>query len=95
MTRDTGHVTPDMWHVTCDMWNVTHGRGWTFSQNFRSLALMVWLYRWLEGLEETGQWMNELMSNEGDFRTALATPGLLIPGLVLNMTGFVFIMTWI
>ena len=35
MTHDTCHVTPDMWHVT-------HGGGWTFSQKFSSLALMVW-----------------------------------------------------
>ena len=36
MTCDARHVTCDTWHVTCDMlW------GWTFSQNFCSLALMV------------------------------------------------------
>jgi hypothetical protein len=36
MTCDMWHVTRDMWHMTCDML-----RGWTFSQNFSPLALMV------------------------------------------------------
>ena len=36
------HMTCDTWHVTCDTWHVTGGGRWTFSQNFRSLALLVW-----------------------------------------------------
>ena len=35
-------VKSDIWHMTYDMWHVTHGGGWIFSQNFRSLALMIW-----------------------------------------------------
>ena len=45
VTRDTWHVTSDMWQVTCDTWHVWGG--WTFSQNFSSLALTVcdlWYY---------------------------------------------------
>ena len=48
VTCDTWHVTHDMWHVTRDTWHVTHDTqhvtccgGWTFSQNFSSLALLV------------------------------------------------------
>ena len=44
---DTWHVTRDMWHVTRDMWHMTRLGGWTFSQNFSSLALTVcdlWYY---------------------------------------------------
>ena len=82
------HVTHDMWHATCDAWNVTcdtlHvtcGRRWTFSHNFRSLALMVWVYWCLEDWEamdlSLNELINELISDEGIYRTAPATPGLL------------------
>ena len=46
------HVTRDMWHVTRDMWHVTGGRKCTFSQNFSSLALLAWEWRFVEYLEE-------------------------------------------
>ena len=36
------HVTGDRWHVTGDLWHGTHSVGWTFSQNFSTLALPVW-----------------------------------------------------
>ena len=35
-------MTPDTWQMTCDTWHVTQGGGQTFSQNFSSLALMIW-----------------------------------------------------
>ena len=41
--NDTWYVTPDTWHMTHDTWHLTHGGGWTFSQTFSSLALMVWV----------------------------------------------------
>ena len=41
VTGDMWHVTDDMWHVTLDTWHVTFCGGWTFSQNFSPLALMV------------------------------------------------------
>ena len=31
------------WHLTRDTWHVTGGGRWTYSQNVRSLALMVWI----------------------------------------------------
>ena len=43
---------PDTWHRTPDTWNSTHGGKWTFSEKFRSLALMVWAWRCSEDLEE-------------------------------------------
>ena len=43
MTPDTWHMTPDTWNLTYDTWHVTHGGGWTFSQNFSSQALTVWV----------------------------------------------------
>ena len=55
VTRDTWHVARDTWHVTRDMFG-----GWTFSQIFSSLALMVcdlWCY---EDLEEKDDSLNEL-----------------------------------
>ena len=53
VTRDTWHVTwRDTWHMTCDMF----GGGWTFSQNFSSLALTVcdlWYYEYLEEKDDS------------------------------------------
>ena len=42
VTGDWWQVTGDRWQVTHDTWHMTHSVGWTFSQNFRSLALLVW-----------------------------------------------------
>ena len=41
-------VTRDMLNVTCDTCHMTHSVGWTFSQNFSSLALLVWDWECLE-----------------------------------------------
>ena len=64
MTCDTWHVTRDMWHVTCDTWHVAHlGGGWTYSQNFSSLALTVcdlWYYEDLEEKDDSvTEWINK------------------------------------
>ena len=77
LTCDTWHVTCDMWHLrhdklpltfdtwhmTHNIWHVTHGGGWTFSQNFSSLALTVWdlwcLEDWEEKDDSMKEWMNE------------------------------------
>ena len=68
------HVTRDTWHVTCL-------GGWTFSQNFSSLALTVCDLWYYEDLEEKAhgltEWMNQSMNDETVYRTAPATPGLL------------------
>ena len=87
MTCDTWHVTRDAWHMTRDMFG-----GWTFSQNFSSLALTIcdlWYYEDLE--EKAGSisiWMNELINDEAVYRTALAPPGLLkivyFPKILMN-----------
>ena len=81
MTPDTWHLTPDTWHLIYETWLVTHGGGWTFSQNFSSLALSVCTGMWFEDLEEKDDWinesMNELINDEGVCRTAPATQGLL------------------
>ena len=72
------HVTRDMWHVTRDTWHVTCLGGWTFSQNFSSLALTVCDLCYYEDLEEKAEWVTELINHEAVYRTAPATPGLLI-----------------
>ena len=46
---DTWHMTQGAWHLTCDMWHMVGG--WTFFQNFSSLALAVWVGNWFEDLE--------------------------------------------
>ena len=60
LTRDTWHVTRDTWHVTRDTWHVTHDTlgGWTFSQNFSSLALTVCDLWYYEDILGKG-WLNE------------------------------------
>ena len=78
VTRDMWLVTCDTWHVTCDMFFCFFGGGWTFSQNFGSLALTVCDLWYYEDLEEKADSINEWMSDEAVYRTAPATPGLLI-----------------
>ena len=60
LTRDTWHVTRDTWHVTRDTWHLTRLGGWTFSQNFSSLALTVCDLWYYEDLEEKDDSLNEL-----------------------------------
>ena len=79
-------MTCDMWHVTCDTWHVltrdtchmTCLGGWTFSQNFSSLALTICDLWYYEDLEEKDELMNESINYKAVYRTAPATPGLLI-----------------
>jgi hypothetical protein len=63
-------------HVTCDMWHVWGG--WTFSQNFSSLVLTVCDLWYYEDLEESDYGLNQWINDEAVYRTAPATPGLLI-----------------
>ena len=72
------HVTRDRWHVTLDIWHVTSLGGWTFSQNFSSLALTVYDLWYYEDLEEKDESINQSINHEAVYRTAPATPGLLI-----------------
>ena len=78
MTCDTWHMTHDTWHMTHDTWHVWGG-GWTFSQNFSSLALTVCDLWYYEDLEEKDEWINY----EAVYRTAPATLGLLKTSLVI------------
>ena len=63
---DTWRVTCDTWCVTPYTWHVTLGGGWTFCQNFSSLALSVWAGKWCEDLEENAdrltKWINQLFT---------------------------------
>ena len=59
VTPDTWHLTPDTWHLTLDTWHVTLGGGWTFCQNFSSLALSVRAGKWFEDLEEKDPSVNQ------------------------------------
>ena len=77
MTCDTWYVTCDTWYGKCDTWNMTHGGGWKFSQNFSSLAFLVWAGKWFEDLEEKYDSISEWTDNDAVYQTAPATPGLL------------------
>ena len=56
------------------MWNVTHGGGWTFSENFSLPAHTVWDRQLLKDSE----WKDDAINYKSAYRTALATPSLLI-----------------
>ena len=66
VTCDKWHVTFDTWHVTCDMWHVTCFGGWTFSQNFSSLALTVSDLWYDEDLEEKAHLLTDLINQWQD-----------------------------
>ena len=79
MTGVPWHVTGDMWHVTHDTLHISHSVGWTFCQNFSSLALPVWDWQCLEDIWTKGS-LNQCISqcsDGGDCRIAPATSGLL------------------
>ena len=78
VTHDMWDVTHDTWHVTCDMWHMTRWGGWAFSQNFSSLALTVCDFWYYEDIEEKADLLTDWIYDEAVYRTAQATPGLLI-----------------
>ena len=81
---DMWRVTCDTWRVTYDTWHVTCLGGWTFSQNFSSLALTVCDLWYYEDLEEKADWFSQSVNYKAVYRTAPATLGLLI--IILNHT---------
>ena len=54
ITGDRWHVTCDRWHLPHDIWHMTDSVGWTFSQNFSSLALPVWDWQCSEDIWTKG-----------------------------------------
>ena len=79
-TCDSWHVTCDTWHVTCDTWHMTHSVGWTFSQNFSSLALPVWDWQCFEyistnhDLRGLARYSVYMTATSGPFWTATTKP---------------------
>ena len=76
VTRDTWHLTPDMWHMTCDMWHVVGGEHCLKISAPQLLRFVIYdiLKIWRKRLTH---WLNESVNDEGVYRTAPATPGLL------------------
>jgi hypothetical protein len=68
-------VTCDTWHVTRDTGHVTCFGGWTFSDNFSSLALTVYDSWYYEDLEEKDQSLNEWI-NQSMTRLFIEQPRL-------------------
>ena len=66
-------VTGDRWHIISDTWHVTCGGRWNFFQNFISLALLVWEWRFDEDILTNLDSMNYVAV----YRTAPTTPGRL------------------
>ena len=82
---DIWHMTCDTWHVTHDTWHVTRDTlggmnilsKFQLPSSYRLWFMILWKY-WGKG-SLTYQ-MNELISDKAVYRTAPATPGLLIIG---------------
>ena len=70
-------LTCDMWHVTRDMWHLTCCGGWSFSQNFSSLAFKVCDSWCFEYILTNHHWLNQLINDNAVYRTAPDTPSLL------------------
>ena len=88
-------MTCDTWHMTWDLWHVTRLVGWTFYQNFSSLALTVCDLWYDEDLEENDKSLNQLINYEAVYRTAPATPGLLkIVVAEYQPRAMIFVLTW-
>ena len=89
-------MTCDMWHVTCDTWHVTHE-----TQGVMNIVSKCQLPS-SNGLEYTEFWryfhtpsLNPSISKGGVWRTAPATPGLLITiEWVLTRLGMVLVRIW-
>ena len=75
-------VTGDRWHVTHDTWHMTHSVGWTFSQNFSSLALPVLDWQCFEYISTNHEWVSQSFNHKGICKTAPATRDLLNNRLV-------------
>ena len=56
---------------------MTHGGNSAFFQNFSSPALTAWDRQYREDSEQKDHSNNESMNEEGVYRTAPATPGLI------------------
>ena len=81
MTPDTWHLTPDTWHMTPDTWYVTPDRWHLVGGEQLSKFQLPSSF----GLGGRGIWRSEgkgsptdRLNYEGVYRTAPATPGLLI-----------------
>ena len=77
------HVTCDAWHVTRDTWHMTHDMfgGVNILSKFQlpSSYRLWFMILWRSGGEGSlTQRINEWMNYEAVYRTAPATPGLLI-----------------
>ena len=64
---DMWHMRCDTWHVTHDMWHVTCWGGWTFSQNFSSLAFTVFDLWYYDDIEEKAHLLTEWMNQSQGF----------------------------
>ena len=60
------------------MSHVTGAGGLTFYQNFSTLALTAWKWRFVEDMVEKDHSLNQLINYIGVYTTAPATRGLLI-----------------
>ena len=75
--------------MTRDTWHMTHSVGWTFSQNFSSLAVPVWDYQCFEYISTNHLLLTYWINDKAVCRTAPATPGL-VNTIVLDHNTTVF-----
>ena len=76
VTRDTWHVTRDTWHVTCDTFGgVKILSKFQLPSSYRLWFMILWRSG---GKGSLTDWINQWINDEAVYRTAPATPGLLI-----------------
>ena len=84
-------MTPDTLHMTCDMWHVTHGGGVIIISKVQLLSYYGLCRQCPEDSEQKDDQLNEIIrlsvNNKGVWRTAPATPGLLIFSVLIFQLG--------
>ena len=95
VTRDMWHVTRDMRHVTCDMWHMTRNLfggmnilcKFQLPNSYRLWFMVLWRSG---GKGSLSEWMNQWINHKAVYKTAPATPGLLIKHFgTQKMWGFI------
>ena len=85
MTCDMWHMTGDTSHMTCETWHVWEGGGVNILSNFRIPSSYCLWFMILWRFWGKGHSLNEWMNHTAVYRTAPATPGLLI----ISLTQFI------
>ena len=85
MTRDTWHVTCDTWHV----WGVNILSKFQLPSSYRLWFMILWSSGGKGWLDQS---INQSVNDEAVYRTAPATPGLLIKWNIIHFSMYLLFM---